>query len=238
MENMAVTHDSEHPNEWDSSLLDYEEFIEYFFGEGDAQRYERHVDLSFVQNPTRIVEHIQKLCRSFPAVAARYTLKQLDAGLWRVLGPDVDLSQLLFDSEFEVSLDLRIETIKSMWHVYNDFVAPNSLEVGQNSGFFFMWWDQLCNGPWFAARIFDDEKMIYENLDAHCKALLDATVWTCREMLKIDDQFVWICAFHGLGHSHHPEVPLLIDSFLKEKDYEIPGQTVEWMKQCKTFQIM
>jgi hypothetical protein len=230
--------DERNPNQWDCSLLDFDEFISFAFEDGEAQKHGSHVFYLWCAHPTRIVEHIRRMCLEFASIAARFPLDKLDQRLWRVLGPQFGLAELLWSADVQVNHQLRIDTVKSMYRVFADFVAPNSLEVGQKTTFFFMWWDNICDGPWFTSGLIERASKIYSRLDQQRRELLDATVWTCREMLNLDDQFIAICAFHGFGHSHHPRVPDIVDNFLGEKGKEFPPETVEWMRQCKEFNIM
>lgn len=97
-----------------------------------------------VSNPTRLIEHMTRLCREFKSVADSYTLEQINQGIWFLLSASLNFGEYLADRE--VPLEKRLECVRAMYGVYADFVAPSEVEVMENC--FDMWWDMLCSNFW------------------------------------------------------------------------------------------
>lgn len=109
--------------------------------EGDWRDADFHIS-----NPTRLTEHMTRLCREFRSVANFYTLEQINRGIWFLLGTQVEFGKVLAD--IKVPTEKRVEYVRAVFFVYADFVAPSEVEEMENC--FDMWWDLLCTDFWGA----------------------------------------------------------------------------------------
>ena len=76
------------------------------------------------------------------AIKSKYTLAQVDQGVWGMLGANLRLYELLFGPP--VPLTSRLDCIRSMYHVYSDYVSKLEREPDPEieTGFY-MWWDLI-----------------------------------------------------------------------------------------------
>ena len=101
-----------------------------------------------VSDPARLVKHFTRCCREFKAISQRFTLRQLDQGIWFLLcaGTGVEFGACLADPEIE--LELRLDCVRAMRIPYSDFVAPSRVHDLETC--FEMWWDLVCDLFWNA----------------------------------------------------------------------------------------
>lgn len=164
-------------------------------------------------SPEVLVNHLTRLLVNFGQIASRYTLAQVDQGVWGMWGVNLSLHELLFAPP--VPLTSRLDCIRSMYHVYSDYVSKLEREPDPEieTGFY-MWWDLILHGFWDSSRrtgCGDASK-----LDAESRVLLDVLFETLTRILAIPNQTSQLSALHGLGHLHHPRTKELIERFIDE----------------------
>src|SRR5271156_5807059 len=139
-----------HPDEsrnLDLSSLTFDEFAVFFFAREvvpDDKQYDYFLtDLhgekyfeSVPSSPEVLVSHLTKLFAQFGQIASGYPLAQVDQGVWGIWGANLRLY------EPPVPLPLRLDCIRSTYHVYSDYVSKLAREPDRKieSGFY-MWWD-------------------------------------------------------------------------------------------------
>lgn len=99
-----------------------------------------------VSDEPRVVAHMTRLCREFGAVSKRFTSRQVDKGIWFLLGCDFGFGEYLANPGIE--LQARLDCVRAMVHPYSNFVAPSRVQMMENC--FDMWWDLLCGSFWSA----------------------------------------------------------------------------------------
>jgi hypothetical protein len=125
-------HLDDEPRDLDLSSLTFDEFAAFFFaGEvvPDDEQYgyfltDVHGETYFESVPSSpevLVNHLTKLFTQFGQIASKYTLAQVDQGIWGMWGVNLRLYELLFDPP--VPLMTRLYCIRSMYHVFSSYVS-------------------------------------------------------------------------------------------------------------------
>lgn len=246
----------------DVSSLDFEPWIKFVYDHpvikypGDSWYWssgERFV----ATNPQRLLEHFTRLCLNFPEIASRYTLQQIDQGIWFLLSEPNRLGEHLADTA--IPFAVRLACIRSMLNVYSEFVAKSKIEVMENC--FDMWWDLVCHDFWSEKKFrrADFEAMIneaiangkpigefhsyrsnidYEEFPPEDKLILDAMLETLTRILELKDSRCESYALHGLGHLKHPLVKNLVQSFIDRTKESISKDGLDWIEACRDGKVM
>jgi hypothetical protein len=139
----------------DLSQLTFDEFVAFLF-DHDVHKEEHwyrepalqnfhDFDDEGVSSPTVIVEHMNRLFTEFLAVVSKYSLPQINAGIWAMFSwGGFRLHKHLWLPA--APLKERIGCIGSMYFVYSDYVAKSTVEVMENC--FDMWWDNVPSSFW------------------------------------------------------------------------------------------
>jgi hypothetical protein len=222
--------------EFDLSALSYPEFLAFFFDRpvvGDEEQYDLFragIDYFVASNPTLVVVHLQKMCRTFGELTKVYSHEQLDQGLWAVFGAAISCEQFLFDPK--VDLRLRIDCIESMYVPFRDVLAKSA--VGKEDSFYFMWWDMILHTFWPS----DDYKQDYSVLSDDRKQIGEAMYLTLLKILALDHPGCQWSALHGLGHLHHPLGWLAVRSYLDIHRNELTDNDARWLENCSIGSIV
>ena len=212
-------------------------------GRGDAE--------FVVSDAARLVSHFSQMCREFVTVSERFTLPQLDRGLWLLLGAEVGFGGILADED--VPLKSRLNGVRAMLIPFRDFVAQSEVEELENC--FYMWWDLLTGRFWSAhlwrlkgtelMESFDDEsksspviEISIADLNADGVAVLDAMLETLIAIAELDDERAQSYALHGLGHLRHPEGAAWLQRFIDENRDDFDEEGVRWLEQCRDGTVM
>jgi hypothetical protein len=124
----------------DLSALTFDEFAEFFFQRPENEEYWYHDPAyrdgsSTTSAPQILIDHLTRLFSEFAVVAARYSLTQINHGLWALSSvAGFSLTVHLWDAS--IPLENRLRCVRSMRHMYSDFVAISDVEV--MVGCFFM----------------------------------------------------------------------------------------------------
>lgn len=229
---------SENFQDFDYSTLNYEEWLRFFFDRPVMPNITESSDMYYADsgmflqasNPARVIDHLTAVCRNFRVVSERFTLPQLDQGIWAILGAHYDHGEYLFDRS--VALESRIDCICSMYRVYADFVAKSDVEVMENC--FNMWWDILAHSFWSKYDYSYDVKQ----LDDDSWQILDAMFETLVKILELDDARTQAYALHGLGHLHHPKVNEVVQSYIDSHEGELTDEELKWLERCRDGEVM
>jgi len=202
----------------DLSSLTFDEIAAFFFAPevvSDDEQYDYFLtDLhgkkyfeSVPSSPEVLVNNLTKLFAQFGQIASKYTLAQVDQGVWGMWGANLRLYELLFGPP--VPLTSRLDCIRSMYQVYSDYVSKLEREPDPDieSGFY-MWWDFILHGFWNSSRpvIAGTYRGDASKLDAESSVLLDVLFGTLTRILAIPNGASQQSALHGLGHLYHPLV--------------------------------
>jgi hypothetical protein len=215
----------------DLSSKTFEEFVAFFFARevvSDGEQFDyflrepsgEQYDEAVFSSPEVIVGHMTKLFAEFGRIASAYPLAQLNQGIWGLLGENLRLYELFWDSS--VPLEKRVQCIRSMYSVYSDFVSKSEVEVMENC--FDMWWDLILHGFWFQPRLFDQGIQMGDvsKLDTESRRMLDVMFETLQHILGLSDDQGY--ALHGLGHLHHPGVRETVQKFISIHKSELTQQ--------------
>jgi hypothetical protein len=231
----------------DLSAKTFDEFVEFFFARDtvpDEEQFDyflidrigQQYDEAVPSSPDVLVGYMTKLFSEFGQIATKYSLAQLDQGIWGILGENLRMYELLWDSS--VPLPKRVQCIRSMYCVYSDFVALSKVEVLENC--FDMWWDLILHGFWFQWKIWRAGITTGEvsKLDAEARALLDVMFETIKRILDLPDPRTQRYALHGLGHLHHPGVRETVQDFIDKNKSNFTDEGVRWLEQCRDGTVM
>ena len=234
-------------NTLDLSSRSFDQFVEFFFNRDvmqDEKQFnyfltdlagERY-DEAVPSSPEVVVKHMTKLFVEFGVIAPKYSLAQIDQGIWGILGENLRLYELLWDSS--VPLENRVQCIRSMFSVYADFVSKSKVEVMENC--FDMWWDLILHGFWFQQKLSKLHTKVGEvsKLDTESRLLLDVMFDTLTQILGLPDARTQGYALHGLGHLHHPAAPEAVQTFIDNHKTDLTEQGLRWLEQCRDGTVM
>jgi hypothetical protein len=225
----------------DLSSFSFEQFTEYFFARKvlpDKEQFDLFMvgldgetfDESVAVSPSVVVDHMTKLFSNFGQITTKYTIEQIDQGIWGILGANLELYELIFDPV--VPLDNRLACIRAMYHVFSDFVAHLQTELGPNLSSFYMWWDLILHGFWNPNKPHfpNTYKGDASKLDPESRQMLDVMFGTLEQILSLPDRESQKSALHGLGHLHHPDVHDVVQQFI---DTHRSDFSVKWLEQCR-----
>jgi hypothetical protein len=225
----------------DLSSLSFEQFTEYFFARKvvpdneqfdlfmvglDGEKFDESVPVS----PSAVVDHMTALFSNFGQIATKYTIEQVDQGIWGILGANLRLYEFIFDPS--IPLENRFACIRSIYHVNSDFVAHLQTELGPNLSGFFMWWDLILHGFWTSdkPRFPGTWKGDTSKLDPESRQILDVMFETLQQILSVPDRESQKSVLHGLGHLHHPGVHDEVQQFIDTRGSDF---RLEWLEQCR-----
>ncbi len=203
-----------------------EEQFDYFLTDLDGQQYGEAVPSS----SEVLVGLMTKLFSEFGEIAPKYSLAQIDQGIWGILGENLRLYEFLFDAS--VPLPNRLKCIRSMYCVYSDFVAKSDADPDPDLSGFWMWWDLVLHGFWTTPRPFvaGAYRGDASTLDSESRVLLDVMFETLKRILGLPHRETQRCALHGLGHLHHPEVRDTIQQYIDAKKSDF---SLAWLEDCR-----
>jgi hypothetical protein len=227
--------------------MTFDQFVDFFFARAvvpDDRQFHyfsqdlagRQYDESVPSTPAIVVAHMTRLFSEFGRVAPRFSLAQIDQGVWGVLGENLRLYELLWDSS--ISLPDRVRCKRSMYSVFSDFVAKSGSEVLETG--LYMWWDLILHGFWFQTKLFEQgaEKGDLSKLGSESRVLLDAMFETLTRILELPDSRTKDCALHGFGHLHHPSVRETVQEFIDNHRSELTGDRLRWVEACRDGTVM
>ena len=182
-----------------------------------------------------LLNHLTRLFSEFGQIANRFTLAQVDQGVWGILGANLRLYEFFFDPS--IPLEDRTAAIRSMYHVYSDFVSKLQAELGPDLSGFYMWWDLTLHGFWTPPRPFipGTWRGDASKLDAESRVLLDVTFETLKRILALPSRECQKAALHGLGHLYHPDVRDAVQEFIDANKSDF---TLKWLEQCRDCDVL
>lgn len=221
----------------DFSAMSFSEFVEFFFSHPEDQEFWFHdpqyaYRIAPMAKPELFVDHLTRLFAHFPSVVRKYSLRQINFGIWALIGHALLLMENLWDRS--VPLEKRIACIRAMRSVYADFVATSKVAVMENC--FDMWWDMLSDSFWMHAGQIESPDV--RTLDPGSRAMLDAMFETLSQILELPDVRTQTYALHGLGHLHHPGVRALIQQYINVHKREFAPDQLKWVESCRDGTVM
>jgi hypothetical protein len=207
-----------------------DEQFDYFLTDLHGEKYDQCIPSS----PQVLINHLTKLFSEFDKVARKYTLAQMNQGIWGIWGENLRLYEFLFDSS--VPLETRVGCIRSMFHVFSDYVSKLEPEPDPNteSGFY-MWWDLILHGFWVSQHLASGTWSDATILDSESRVLLDVMFETLTRILALPSRESQRSALHGLGHLHHPSVHDAVQRFI---DTSTSDFRPKWLEQCRDCSVL
>ena len=221
----------------DFSTMSFSDFVQFFFNHPDDQEFWSHdpqyaYSIVPATQPEVFVDHVTRLFAHFPSVVRKYSLRQINLGIWALIGPALPVIEGLWNSS--VPLEKRVECIRAMRNVYADFVATSKVAVMENC--FDMWWDTLSDSFWMHAGQIESPDA--SKLDSDSRTILDAMFDTLKQILELPDLRTQGYALHGLGHLHHPGVRALVQQYIDAHKYEFEPDQLKWVESCRDGTVM
>jgi hypothetical protein len=208
---------------FDPSGLSYEEWLRYFFDRPIMEFSEWYAEGSFqVDNEVTLLTYLQRFNIEFALLQKRFSIEQLDQGLWVLYGPAIHTGSH-FISE-NVPLDLRLDAIASLEPLYLQAVKGWTGDIGETDSVFFMLWDLLLREMYY-------ESEYRGRPPAGFDAILDKCAETLGRILELDDKACEVCALHGLGHLKTSSARALIHRYL-EQHPDMPDAERVWGESC------
>lgn len=155
------------PKSLNLSPVSFEKWLELVFdhpvlrrlpgGEFDSGAQWHWAEEFHISDRTRLVTHMTRFCREFRTISQRFSLRQIDQGIWFLLGSDEDRTFGVMLADPEIELETRLNCARAMLHPYSNYAARTRKELDVSC--FEMWWDMLCSWFWSAHlnRIKDEE---------------------------------------------------------------------------------
>ncbi|RYX85929.1 hypothetical protein EON83_04010 [bacterium] len=207
----------------------------------------------FISDTQLLLSHFTRMCREFVVVSKRFTLPQLNQGIWFILFSEVEMGKLLADET--IPLKERLDCVHSMLIPFRDFVAQCEVEELENC--FWMWWDLLLTFFWsehlwrlkgddlMEAMYADDYgtsghniEISFDDLPSEAQALLDAMLETLIAIAELQDERAMSYGLHGLGHLRHPKGSAWLQRFIDENRTEFDDDGLKWLEQCRDGTVM
>jgi hypothetical protein len=237
----------------DLTSLSYEEWERYVFERAHINDF----DVCYT-HPERLVEYMTRMCRDFRSIGERYTLEQINEGIWFLLGAAVEFGECLLLTE--IPLQKRLECIRAMYHPFADFLAGHPAECMENC--FYMWWDFIADNCFsFQDKVQVDWKRLqtrserskqplretqqlweqtYRDASVDKRAVLDCTLEVLVQILRIDDIRCQGAALHGLGHLRHPRRAAIVQEYIEKHRHLWSDNTdcLRWLRHCRDGVVM
>jgi len=202
----------------------------------DLLRIGGQYDAAIPSSPDTILGYMKKLFSEFGQIAPRYSLSQIDQGIWNLLGESLEIHSVLWDPS--IPLESRLQCIRSMYFVFRDFVAKSQVEEMETC--FYMWWDLLADAFWWQPKLYKAGVKPGEmsKLDGESRAVVDAMFETLARILELPDSRTQDCALHGLGHLHHPAGRESVQKFIDKNRPALAEHRLKWLEQCRDGTVM
>ena len=206
-------------------MTDDHEFASFFFSrpvpkiKADEDLLEGDYPKEEIEDPAKFIERVTGLFRHFGDLAPRFSMHQIDQGLWYLFGHRFNLRDFLFSCQ--TPFELQQKCVRAMFHPFRDYYAHVSSDLPES--FFYMWWDSLRDGgnDWDASE---------EERQERRREMLE-TLQQILALSNIDCQFA---ALHGLNHLYpRPEAIASVTEYLNEKRDGLSKDDLEWVEACR-----
>ena len=223
---------------FDLSKLTFEEFERFFFDRPIIRQSKgKYFDTVFCpemfsfasSRPEVTVASLERMFKEFERIGGQYTLKQINQGIWALLGPTIEIQEHLWNAT--ISLADRVLCLRSMLVPYRDFVCGHPVKEMENC--FDMWWDMVASSFWMPMKKKDPK-----SLNEDQRVLLDGMFATLCDILQLPDLRCRAYALHGLGHLHHPGVRGVVQKYIDKNRKNWRPENVRWVERCRDGTVM
>ena len=130
--------------------------------------------------------------------------------------------EVIWDSAIDI--ELREECVRSMFALYRDFFAVDSLMYACN-----MWWDFLADGYRDGYR--------HQTTSEEDRRMQDAMFETLTKILQLDNEECQGAALHGMGHLLHPKTKAVIRSWIATQP-DLSEDDLKYAEACILGEIL
>lgn len=222
--------------ETDLSDFSYEEWVAFFFAHGVdvyGDLWDKY-DLSVQpRQPERLIAHLTRLCQEFSTLPTLYSWGQINQGVWAVLSHPGGMAEALMRPN--APLELRLECVRAMYHVYADAIAHLEPALPMENGFY-MWWELIGDCFCLSAGHGGDRPFLPKDADA--RQMHDTILSTLVRVLQLGEERCASAALHGLGHLHHPDGAGIVQEYIDKRQGSLSPEDLEWLQQCRDGTVM
>jgi hypothetical protein len=204
---------------YDITNSSLDEFTDYLFAHQTYEYLWEFDSLKF--DPTLTTQLYIQLFNEPAFLFQQYSREQLERGFWTIQSCNLEIAAGHLLATEDIPLDMRLSLIGSIYNLFKDFYAVDSLET---SGY--MWWDGMISDYYLQRNHKSEESVI-----------LDAMLETLFRILNLESPFCRSAALHGLGHLVHPQKEDRINRYL-DLHPELDEGTRAYAKACITGDIM
>lgn len=222
--------------EIDLSGYPYEEWVAFFFARGVdpyGDLWHQYQIAPQPEHPERLVTYLTRLCREFSTLPAGYSWGQINQAVWAILSYPAEMTQIL--AQTGSPLYLRLECIRSMYHVYAEVIAPLDPAVPMENCFY-MWWDLV--GERFCWNAGHHGNRPFSPKDEGHRQMHDTILSTLLRILQLGDKRCEYAALHGLGHLHHADGVKAIRQYIDTHTASLSPEDLTWLQECRDGTMM
>jgi hypothetical protein len=208
--------------EGDPSVLDEESFANFLFNRpvvkhpSDQELLDGSdcFEIDWVDR-AGFIDRAATLFEGFAAVGSRFSMEQIEQGLWCLLGWRFSLPDLLWTTPVPVPVQQRC--LRAMLVPFRDYYASIAEEYSGSS--FFMWWDLILSG----------------RRNTECTPANEGVVMDVLEdILTLPGDACHGAALHGLNHLHpNQRAAEIVKKYLNQHRVRLSPQQLQWIESCQ-----
>jgi hypothetical protein len=194
----------------------FEEFVEFLFdreipeeesfaalwARGETKKWNPwHWWTEVTFDAQQVCLYYTRLFRHPRFLLGKFSKEQLEDGFWAVQNDGLDCSAHCLIWHTELPFASREECVRSMFVLFRDLFATESLDTSV-----YMWWDSICY-DWHCG----NRKRENGGEDLTMQDVMSETLI---EILALDSAICQAAALHGLSHLHHPSTDAAIQNYL------------------------
>jgi hypothetical protein len=222
--------------EIDLSELPYEEWLGFFFAR-DVDPYgdlwhQYHIARPPAQ-PDQAITYLTRMCRDFAMLPPQCSWEQINQGVWAVFSYPAEMADFLMQNT--VPLELRLECIRAMYHVYADVIAKLDPAITMENCFY-MWWDTIAEK--FCRSSGYEGMGQFNPADDEHRQMQKVILETLVRILHVGEHRCEFAALHGLGHLRHAEGVKAIQEYIVKHADDLTPDDLDWLKECRDGTMM
>jgi hypothetical protein len=200
----------------DPSHLDDASFASFFF-QRPVPKHDSDRELvegadSFkngVTDPQAFLHRTTRMFRAFGDLGPRFSMEQIEYGLWNLLGCPFSLGERLRDNA--IAPAEREQCITAMMVPFRHYYATVADQFQGTA--FFMWWDLILGVP---------------------SELQGAALEVLRQISELPQRKCQTAALHGLNQMYPiPEALAIVDQYLQENRNAMSEEEIAWVESCR-----
>jgi hypothetical protein len=212
---------------FDPSSLDYEQWLHYFFDRPviespiGGEELAKQTSLVTVENKRNLLLHLKRFNDEISLVQKKFSMAQIDQGLWVLYGGGVHAGSLLVAPD--IPIDERLSMIESFVPLYRQIVLQWEGDI--KNSVFFMLWDLILR--WMQLKAAGEESDPRDS-----RLVFDKCTEILSNILALGGRACELCALHGFGHLGTLSAQQAIQSYLNAHP-ELNAEDRGWVELCK-----